>query len=149
MAKDKRSGSLKALKSSAAVNKALYKFKRPDPSVLERFPNPRSATFGLVVDIVAPEFTSLCPITGQPDFATIRVSYTPGEWCVESKSFKLYLMGFRNFGEFHESCVNRICDDLIALLDPIYLQIVGDFAPRGGISFKPTASYRKNAKPKT
>ena len=90
-----------------------------------------------------PEFTSLCPITGQPDFAEIRISYIPDVKMVESKSLKLYLFSFRNHGDFHEDCVNIIMKDLIKLMDPKYIEVTGIFTPRGGISVtgaKPTAT---------
>jgi len=94
-----------------------------------------------MIKITAPEFTSLCPMTGQPDFATIKIRYRPRDWCVESKSLKLYLMSFRNSGEFHESCVGRIANDLVALLDPDFLRVRGEFTPRGGIPFWPDVRY--------
>lgn len=90
-----------------------------------------------------PEFTSLCPITGQPDFATITISYVPDIWMVESKSLKLYLFSFRNHGAFHEDCMNIIQKDLVAKLDPRYLEIWGKFTPRGGISIDPYVNYGK------
>ena len=127
-----------------------YTYDQPNAGLLERFPSP----FGDVVvnpnqvdpeiAITAPEFTSLCPKTGQPDFATILVRYTPGDWCVESKSFKLYLGSFRMHGEFHESCVNRICNDLVELLNPVSIEVVGEFTPRGGISFWPRAVWSRD-----
>lgn len=126
----------------------------PDPKVLERFPNPvlerlkdeqRGIAGGIKIDISAPEFTSLCPKTGQPDFAEIVIQYAPDQWCVESKSLKLYLGQFRMFGEFHEACVDRIGSDLVELLDPLTLHVMGKFTPRGGIKFWPTYVYtRKN-----
>mgnify|MGYP001165968529 FL=1 len=90
-----------------------------------------------------PEFTSLCPKTGQPDFATIYISYIPNEKIVESKSLKLYLFSFRNHGDFHEDCVNIIMDDLIKLLDPRYIEVWGKFTPRGGLSIDPWCNYGK------
>ncbi|HZH02273.1 MAG TPA: preQ(1) synthase [Myxococcaceae bacterium] len=129
--------------------KTTYVYDRPDPALLESFPNPFADKMqnpnGVsgTIHIVAPEFTSLCPLTGQPDFATIVIDYTPGERCVESKSLKLYLGGFRQTGEFHEACVNRIANDLVTLLDPEYLKVEGRFTPRGGIPFWPTAEYRR------
>ncbi|RKJ48543.1 NADPH-dependent 7-cyano-7-deazaguanine reductase QueF, partial [Butyricicoccus sp. 1XD8-22] len=90
-----------------------------------------------------PEFTSLCPITGQPDFATIYISYIPDKKIVESKSLKLYLFSFRNHGDFHEDCVNIIMNDLIKLLDPRYIEVWGKFTPRGGISIDPWCNYGK------
>lgn len=135
---------LQALGNSA-VNKPLYEKQGVDKEVLERFPNPfkvsnPSGCAGTVT-ITAPEFTSLCPLTGQPDFATIVVEYMPRKWCVESKAWKLYLGSFRSQGEFHESCVNRMCNDLIELLDPEYIKVTGQFTPRGGIAFWPTAEW--------
>ncbi|MEK5231703.1 preQ(1) synthase [Lysinibacillus sp. FSL K6-0232] len=88
-----------------------------------------------------PEFTSLCPITQQPDFATMYISYIPDKKLVESKSLKLYLFSFRNHGDFHEDCVNIIMNDLIQLLDPRYIEVWGKFTPRGGISIDPWCNY--------
>ena len=118
--------------------KTKYRFDY-DPSLLESFPNknPRSVQW---VSLVCTEFTSLCPVTGQPDFAKIFVNYVAGDRMVESKSFKLYLFGFRNHGDFHEDCVQKICDDLAALLKPRYLEVIGEFTPRGGISIFPFSS---------
>jgi len=90
-----------------------------------------------------PEFTSLCPLTNQPDFATMYISYIPDKKIVESKSLKLYLFSFRNHGDFHEDCVNIIMNDLIALLDPRYIEVWGKFTPRGGISIDPWCNYGK------
>lgn len=123
-----------------------YAFDRPNPELLEKFPNPSASTDSVGVqkiDISAPEFTSLCPKTGQPDFAEIIISYVPREFCVESKSLKLYLNGYRNFGEFHEACVDRIGNDLVRLLDPHSMQVMGKFNPRGGIKFWPTFIYNR------
>jgi 7-cyano-7-deazaguanine reductase len=117
-----------------------YLMDRPRPELLETFPNPMPKHNGAGtsrINITTPEFTSLCPMTGQPDFATIVVDYEPRDKCVESKSWKLYVFSFRNHGEFHESCVTRIFDDLWALLDPTYLCVHGQFTPRGGIPFWP------------
>lgn len=121
-----------------------YVYEGADKSLLERFPNPMNKGPGdQSILITAPEFTSLCPKTGQPDFATIVLKYTPKDWCVESKAWKLYLGSYRNVGEFHESCVRRIVNDLIWLLDPKKLQVVGEFTPRGGIPFWPKIKYRR------
>ena len=90
-----------------------------------------------------PEFTSLCPITGQPDFATVTISYVPNIKMVESKSLKLYLFSFRNHGDFHEDCMNIIMKDLIKLMDPKYIEVWGKFTPRGGISIDPYCNYGK------
>lgn len=88
-----------------------------------------------------PEFTSLCPITAQPDFAKIYVNYIPDVYMVESKSLKLYLFSFRNHGAFHEDCVNIIMKDLIEIMNPRYIEVLGDFTPRGGISIHPYCNY--------
>ena len=121
-----------------------YTYEGADKKLLERFPNPLKKGPGVgSVNIRSPEFTSLCPMTGQPDFATIVVDYIPKDWCVESKAWKLYLGSFRQFGEFHESCIRRIANDLIELLDPYMLRVVGEFTPRGGIPFWPTVAYTR------
>lgn len=134
----------KNLKALGTGNTA-YTFDNPTPSLLEKFPTP-FVTEGISgsIEIICPEFTSLCPITNQPDFATIIINYVPDEFCVESKSLKLYLMGFRNHGEFHESCVNKICSDLVTLLNPKEMTVKGEFTPRGGIPFWPTATWKKD-----
>ena len=113
-----------------------------DPSVLESFSNKHPGN-DYFVKFNCPEFTSLCPITGQPDFATIIISYVPDQKLVESKSLKLYLFTFRNHGDFHEDVVNVIMKDLIALLDPIYIEVWGRFLPRGGLSIDPYCNYGK------
>ncbi len=89
---------------------------------------------------VCTEFTSLCPKTGQPDFAKIFINYIAGKKMVESKSMKLYLFGFRNHGDFHEDCIQTICNDLVNLLIPKYIEVIGEFTPRGGIAIFPFAS---------
>lgn len=110
------------------------------PQVLETFVN-KHPDNDYWVQFNCPEFTSLCPITGQPDFAEIRIMYMPGERMVESKSLKLYLFSFRNHGDFHEDCVNVIMKDLVKLMDPKYIEVTGIFTPRGGISIYPFANY--------
>lgn len=110
------------------------------PSVLEVFQN-RHPGNDYWVRFNCPEFTSLCPITGQPDFAEIRIEYIPDERMVESKSLKLYLFSFRNHGDFHEDCVNTIMKDLIAVMNPKYIEVTGIFTPRGGIAIWPYANY--------
>src|SRR5574344_1464222 len=110
------------------------------PEVLESFPNKHPGN-DYFVKFNCPEFTSLCPMTGQPDFATIYISYVPDERLVESKSLKLYLFSFRNHGDFHEDCVNIIMKDLIKLMQPKYIEVTGYFTPRGGISIYPYANY--------
>ena len=112
------------------------------PEVLETFRNkhPENDYF---VKFNCPEFTSLCPITGQPDFANIIISYVPDQKLVESKSLKLYMFSFRNHGDFHEDVVNTIMKDLIALLEPKYIEVWGKFLPRGGLSIDPYCNYGK------
>ncbi|MEZ3564096.1 MAG: preQ(1) synthase [Duncaniella sp.] len=117
--------------------------KYPDqytPEVLETFVNKHPGNDYLVT-FTCPEFTSLCPKTGQPDFARILISYIPRERMVESKSLKLYLFSFRNHGDFHEDCVNIIMKDLIRLMDPKYIEVKGIFTPRGGIAIHPFANW--------
>ncbi|AHB48788.1 NADPH-dependent 7-cyano-7-deazaguanine reductase [Hyphomicrobium nitrativorans NL23] len=104
----------------------------PDKALLERVPNPHADT-AYVARFAAPEFTSLCPVTGQPDFAHLVIDYVPDAWLVESKSLKLYLASFRNHGAFHEDCTVAIGKRLVALLEPHYLRIGGYWYPRGGI----------------
>lgn len=113
-----------------------------DPGILEAFDN-KHPDNDYFVKFNCPEFTSLCPMTGQPDFATIYISYIPGKRMVESKSLKLYLFSFRNHGDFHEDCVNIIMKDLIRLMDPKYIEVWGKFTPRGGISIDPYCNYGK------
>lgn len=112
------------------------------PEVLETFENKHQDN-DYWVQFNCPEFTSLCPITGQPDFAEIKIMYIPAKRMVESKSLKLYLFSFRNNGDFHEDCVNIIMKDLVRLMDPKYIEVVGLFTPRGGISIYPYANYGK------
>ena len=119
------------------------KVKYPDnyaPEVLETFLN-KHPDNDYFVKFNCPEFTSLCPITGQPDFVEIRIEYIPDIKMVESKSLKLYLFSFRNHGDFHEDCVNKIMKDLIHLMNPKYIEVSGFFTPRGGISIYPYANY--------
>jgi 7-cyano-7-deazaguanine reductase len=110
------------------------------PEVLETFENKHQEN-DYWVQFNCPEFTSLCPITGQPDFAEIKIMYIPNKRMVESKSLKLYLFSFRNNGDFHEDCVNIIMKDLVKLMDPKYIEVIGLFTPRGGISIYPYANY--------
>ena len=112
----------------------------PAVEQLETFPNPNPGR-DYTIEIVCPEFTSLCPKTGQPDFGTITFTYTPAERCVELKSLKLYLQRFRNQGVFYEHVVNRILDDFVAACRPIRCRVVGAFTPRGGITTTVTAVY--------
>lgn len=111
-----------------------------NPKLLEVFDN-KHANRDYFVKFNCPEFTSLCPVTGQPDFATIYISYIPDQKMVESKSLKMYLFSFRNHGDFHEDCINIIMNDLITLMDPRYIEVLGIFTPRGGISIDPYCNW--------
>ena len=112
------------------------------PEILETFQNKHPEN-DYWVKFNCPEFTALCPITGQPDYATIYISYVPNEKMVESKSLKLYLVSFRNHGDFHEDVVNVIMKDLIKLMEPKYIEVWGKFTPRGGLSIDPYCNYGK------
>lgn len=115
------------------------------PDVLEAFANKNPGKVAWTT-FVCTEFTSLCPKTGQPDFAKIYINYIADKKMVESKSLKLYLFSFRNHGDFHEDCVQKICDDLEKLMKPHYLEVIGEFTPRGGIAIYPFASCSSNIK---
>ena len=123
----------------ALGNKTKYSMDYA-PEVLETFENKHPEN-DYWVQFNCPEFTSLCPITGQPDFAEIKIMYLPDKKMVESKSLKLYLFSFRNHGDFHEDCINIIMKDLIKLMQPKYIEVIGIFTPRGGISIYPYANY--------
>ena len=112
----------------------------PTGDILETFENPYPGR-DYVVETVCPEFTSMCPKTGQPDFGTLTISYIDETTCYEVKSLKLYLQQFRNHGAFYEAVTNRILDDLVAATSPRWMAIVGEFTPRGGISTTVTAEY--------
>lgn len=118
---------------------AKYSFDY-NPALLETFDNknPRQIAW---TSFVCTEFTSLCPKTGQPDFAKVFINYIAGEKMVESKSLKMYLFSFRNHGDFHEDCIQKICNDLVKLMKPNYIEVIGEFTPRGGIAIFPYASY--------
>jgi len=107
---------------------------------IETFPNPHPAN-DYEVTISSPEFTCLCPLTGQPDFATMTIVYAPGERCVELKAFKLYLWSFRDEGHFHEDVTNRILNDLVAVTKPRRMTVTGDFNIRGGLHTQISATY--------
>jgi 7-cyano-7-deazaguanine reductase len=113
------------------------------PEILEAFDNKNPGKIAWTT-FICTEFTSLCPKTSQPDFAKIFINYIADKKMVESKSLKLYLFSFRNHGDFHEDCVQKICDDLVRLIDPHYLEVVGEFTPRGGIAIYPYASFSNN-----
>ena len=110
---------------------------------LEIFANPRPER-DYEINMECPEFTCVCPKTGQPDFATIRISYVPDQFCVELKSLKLYLWSYRDEGAFHEAVINKILDDLAQACRPRKMTVVGDFNVRGGIHTTVTASYQKS-----
>lgn len=114
---------------STQPSKTLDTFENPNPD----------RDYEVAFD--CPEFTCVCPLTGQPDFANIRIVYTPGDRCVELKSLKLYLWSFRNEGHFHEAVTNQIADDLVAILSPRYLKVVGEFYVRGGIATTITVTH--------
>lgn len=130
---------------SLGSNKTEYPTQY-DRELLERFPNPQTE-IEYVIEIEAPEFTCLCPKTGQPDFATILISYSPDGWCLESKSLKLYLFSFRQVGMFHEAFTNLVAKDLFHLLEPRWIQVTGKFNARGGITFHPTVRFNKDDLP--
>ena len=111
---------------------------------VETFPNPCPER-DYQVDIVCPEFTSVCPKTGLPDFGEIRINYTPDQRCIELRALKYYLVGFRDKGIFYEHATNQILDDLVSACQPRRMTVVGDFSVRGGISTKVTASYTQDA----
>ena len=131
---DRKEEGLKSLGKKAEIPQDY------NPEVLEAFEN-KHPDNDYWVRFNCPEFTALCPITGQPDFAEIRISYLPDRRMVESKSLKLYLFSFRNHGSFHEDCVNIIMNDLIRLMEPKYIEVWGKFLPRGGISIDPYCNY--------
>lgn len=113
------------------------------PESLEAFDNKNPNKIAWTT-FVCTEFSSLCPKTNQPDYAKIFINYIADKKMVESKSLKLYLFSFRNHGDFHEDCVQKICDDLVKLMKPKYLEVVGEFTPRGGIAIFPYANYAAN-----
>ena len=115
------------------------------PKVLEVFDNKNPGKIAWTT-FVCTEFTSLCPKTGQPDFAKVFINYIADKKMVESKSLKLYLFSFRNHGDFHEDCVQTICDDLVKLMKPKYIEVIGEFTPRGGIAIFPYASFANKEK---
>ena len=127
-------GGLSQLGRKAAIARS------PDEARLETFANPYPGKkYRVTFD--CHEFTSVCPVTGQPDFATLAIQYVPGKSCIESKSLKLYLGSFRNEGQFAETIVNRILDDFVAACRPRYCVVKGDFSPRGGIGIEVVAEH--------
>src|ERR1700724_1368849 len=124
----------------SSEDRAVSLTDAPSPSQLETFPNPNPGR-DYVIEIVCPEFTSLCPKTGQPDFGTITFTYSPAGACVELKSLKLYLQRYRNQGAFYETVVNRLLDDFVSACQPRRCRVVGAFTPRGGITTRVTCEY--------
>jgi len=118
-----------------------YSYDNPDFNTLETFQN-RYAKRDYIIHIKIPEFTCLCPVTGQPDFGTIYITYIPDQKCIESKALKLYVCAFRNYGIFYEDCVNKILEDCVKISSPRWMRVTGDFFPRGGISISPVAEYK-------
>ena len=109
------------------------------PEILEIFPNKNPGSEAWTT-FICTEFTSLCPKTGQPDFARVYINYVADKKMVESKSLKIYLFSFRNHGDFHEDCIQKICDDLYNIMKPKYIEVIGEFTPRGGITIYPYCS---------
>ena len=142
-------------KKSSRSKKELQNFKLGDiqteypstysPELLEAFDN-KNPSSDAWTTFICTEFTSLCPKTNQPDFARIFINYVAGKKMVESKSLKLYLFSFRNHGDFHEDCIQKICDDLVKLMKPKFIEVIGEFTPRGGISIFPYASHSNSQK---
>ena len=135
----------KELAHFALGSKTTVYSQNYDPSLLEAFDNKNPNQIAWTT-FVCTEFTSLCPKTGQPDFAKIFINYIAGSKMVESKSLKLYLFSFRNHGDFHEDCVQKICNDLVKLMNPKYIEVIGEFTPRGGIAIFPFASQANKEK---
>jgi 7-cyano-7-deazaguanine reductase len=132
---------IKALKS-LGESKTEYR-DHYEPTLLEVFPNPQQDT-EYVISIEAQEYSALCPKTGQPDFATILIDYSPDKYCVESKSLKLYLFSYRSTGIFHEAAVNQIAQDLFKIMRPNWIEVTGKFNPRGGIKIWPKVRLEAN-----
>jgi 7-cyano-7-deazaguanine reductase len=129
----------------ASVNQGrVLEFLGMTGFALETFPNPRPER-DFEIDIRCPEFTSLCPKTGLPDFGEVRITYVPDRSCIELKSLKYYMIEFRNRGIFYESVTNQILDDLVAAIQPRRMTVVGDFSVRGGLKTVVTATYEKKA----
>lgn len=121
---------------------------RPEEARLECFPNPSTRSY--TITFGTGEFTSLCPVTGQPDFANITIEYMPSRLCVESKSLKLYLASFRNVRAFNEAVINRVLDDFVVACGPRYARVTGEFAARGGVTIRVVAEHRaKGARGRT
>ncbi len=123
--------------------KTSYAFSEPSAAILEAFPN-KYSNRDYEIRFVHPEFTSLCPKTGQPDFATMEITYVPDQLCIETKSLKLYFTAYRTHGSFMETITNQVLDDLVSVCHPRMMRVVAHFNPRGGTSLTVTAEYRKD-----
>ncbi len=143
--KKQSSRSKKELQNFALGESHTEYAKSYNPNLLEAFENKNPQQIAWTT-FICTEFTSLCPKTGQPDFAKIFINYIAGSKMVESKSLKLYLFSFRNHGDFHEDCIQKICNDLVNLMKPKYIEVIGEFTPRGGIAIFPFASYATSDK---
>lgn len=126
------------------MDSKLYGEIAIETNQLERFEN-RTQVRKYTIDFICPEFTCLCPRSGFPDFATIKIRFVPHKWCVELKSLKLYINGFRNQKVFHEDVTNNILQDLVNLLDPWEMEVIGDFSVRGNIKTIVTSKHEKKA----
>ena len=143
--KNKKNSRTQELKKFA-LGEAQTKYPETySPQVLEAFDNKNPNQVAWTT-FICTEFTSLCPKTGQPDFARVYINYIADKKMVESKSMKLYLFSFRNHGDFHEDCMQTICNDLFKLLKPKYVEVIGEFTPRGGIAIYPYASAANSEK---
>lgn len=140
MKKNKSLGRQEELKKFSLGSSETNYQNSYNPNLLEAFDNKNPGKTAWT-SFVCTEFTSLCPKTGQPDFAKIFINYIGDKKMVESKSLKLYLFSFRNHGDFHEDCIQTICNDLVALMKPKYIEVIGEFTPRGGIAIFPYASW--------
>jgi 7-cyano-7-deazaguanine reductase len=125
-------------------NKTDYKYGDPSHRILETFEN-KCPQRDYVIEFIFDEFTSLCPKTGQPDFATIEINYIPDQLCIESKSFKLYMFAYRSHGAFMETIVNQMLDDFVRVCQPRYMIVYGRFNARGGVNINVQAEYEKTS----
>jgi len=121
-------------------NKVEYVYDNPTQTMLETFTNMHQNR-NYVTEFIFPEFTSLCPKTGQPDFATIHIKYIPNKLCIETKSLKLYFMAFRQYGSFMEAIINKILEDCVSICNPKWMKVNGNFNPRGGTNIIVTAEH--------
>lgn len=143
--KKQNSRSKKELQNFSLGQNTTQYSQNYSPALLEAFENKNPKNIAWTT-FVCTEFTSLCPKTGQPDFAKIIINYIADKKMVESKSMKLYLFSFRNHGDFHEDCIQKICNDLVQLMNPKYIEVIGEFTPRGGIAIFPFSSQANSEK---